>query len=128
MADASGALDELRARLPARSPADNSLLGEVHRLAEATTAGTTRWSSRAIRFHRAPKSERKLAIAMRGGGLVEKKVQDPLRAFRAYLRAFQLAPVGIETIRDHLWRLARVIGVIDRGAESAFAAPPVGAR
>ncbi|HEX9104598.1 MAG TPA: tetratricopeptide repeat protein, partial [Polyangia bacterium] len=60
--------------------------------------------------HWAPESEQ-LKIACEAAAIVEEKVKDPLRAFRAYLRAFQLAPTD-ETIRGHLWRLARVVGEI----------------
>jgi len=108
--DASGAMDETM-RAFRLSPDDEVLLTEIRRLAQATS----RWEDELIvegfRFHRA-EGDRKLAIALEAAALVEEKVKDPLRAFRAYLRAFQLKPDDT-SIRDELWRLARTIDVID---------------
>ncbi|MCU1282761.1 MAG: Tetratricopeptide 2 repeat protein, partial [bacterium] len=107
--DASGALDELMRAFP-YAPADTALLGEVRRLAEQTRRWDDALAVEGYRFHWAPEDQQ-LAIACEAAAIVEEKVKDPLRAFRAYLRAFQLAPRD-ETIRAHLWRLARVIGQI----------------
>ena len=107
--DPSGALDELVRAFP-YAPEDKALLDEVRRLAEATNRWDDALAVEGYRFHRAPEGER-LAIACEAAALVEDKVKDPLRAFRAYLRAFQLAP-GDDKIRAHLWRLARIIGEI----------------
>ncbi|HEX9101777.1 MAG TPA: hypothetical protein VF997_06215, partial [Polyangia bacterium] len=107
--DASGALDELMRAFP-MAPGDKSLLDEIRRLAEATRRWDDALAVEGYRFHWAPESEQ-LAIACEAAAIVEEKVKDPLRAFRAYLRAFQLAPKD-ETIRGHLWRLARIVGEI----------------
>ncbi|HXU71921.1 MAG TPA: tetratricopeptide repeat protein, partial [Polyangia bacterium] len=107
--DASGALDELMRAFP-YAPGDKELLGEVRRLAEATKRWDDALAVEGYRFHTADESEQ-LAIACEAAAIVEEKVKDPLRAFRAYLRAFQLAPAD-ETIRGHLWRLARIVGDI----------------
>ena len=107
--DASGALDELMRAFP-YAPGDKEILGEVRRLAEATKRWDDALAVEGYRFHWAP-DEEQLAIACEAAAIVEEKVKDPLRAFRAYLRAFQLAPTD-ETIRGHLWRLARIVGQI----------------
>ena len=107
--DESGALDELMRAFP-YAPGDKELLGEVRRLAEATRRWDDALAVEGYRFHTAPESEQ-LAIACEAAAIVEEKVKDPLRAFRAYLRAFQLAPRD-ERIRGHLWRLARIVGEI----------------
>ncbi|MGZ3428495.1 MAG: hypothetical protein ACXVCV_17705, partial [Polyangia bacterium] len=107
--DASGGLDELMRAFP-YAPADAALLGEVRRLAEQTRRWDDALAVEGYRFYCAPE-EQQLQIACEAAAIVEEKVKDPLRAFRAYLRAFQLAPKD-ETIRAHLWRLARVVGQI----------------
>ncbi|HZS37808.1 MAG TPA: tetratricopeptide repeat protein [Polyangia bacterium] len=122
MKDASGALDEIL-RAFQIDPDDGALLGEIRRLAEATGRWEDALAIEGFRFHRAPAAE-KLAIAMEAAALVEEKVKDPLRAFRAYLRAMQLQPDD-ERIRDHLWRLARAIGEVEAvKAQSASAKKP----
>jgi tetratricopeptide (TPR) repeat protein len=111
--DPSGALDELLRAFP-YAPEDKQLLAEVRRLAEITRRWNDELAVEGYRFHLATDAE-KLAIACEAAALVEEKVKDNLRAFRAYLRAFQLAPVkseAQETIRGHLWRLARLVGEI----------------
>lgn len=107
--DPSGALDELMRAFP-YAPGDKELLGEVRRLAEATRRWDDALAVEGYRFHWAPEEEQ-LAIACEAAAMVEEKVKDPLRAFRAYLRALQLAPRD-EAIRGHLWRLARIVGQI----------------
>ncbi|HEY2749633.1 MAG TPA: hypothetical protein VGL86_33665, partial [Polyangia bacterium] len=107
--DAAGALDELMRAFP-YAPGDKSLLDEVRRLAEVTRRWDDALAVEGYRFHWAP-AEEQLAIACEAAAIVEEKVKDPLRAFRAYLRAFQLAPAD-DTIRGHLWRLARIVGQI----------------
>jgi tetratricopeptide (TPR) repeat protein len=116
MGDASGAMDELM-RAFRLSPDDEKLLIEIRRLADKTHRWEDELIIEGLRFHRA-EGDRKLEIALEAAALVEEKVKDPLRAFRAYLRAFQLKPEDT-SIRDELWRLARTIEVIDEKA------PPV---
>jgi tetratricopeptide (TPR) repeat protein len=117
--DASGALDELVRAFP-YAPGDRSLLDEIRRLAEVTRRWEDALAVEGYRFHWAP-DEEQLGIACEAAAIVEEKVKDPLRAFRAYLRAFQLAPAD-ETIRGHLWRLARIVGEI---VEEPKAPPPL---
>jgi tetratricopeptide (TPR) repeat protein len=116
--DKSGAMDELT-RAFRMDPDDEKLLIEIRRLADATSRWEDELAVEGFRFHRAD-GDRKLEIALEAAALVEEKVKDPLRAFRAYLRAFQLKPDDT-SIRDELWRLARTIDVID---EKPVAPPP----
>src|SRR6185436_13148592 len=57
----------------------------------------------------------KLTIARNAAYLVEHEVKDLVRAFRAYLNAFRLAPHDDE-ITEHLWRLAALIGTYEVAA------------
>ncbi|HEX4460005.1 MAG TPA: tetratricopeptide repeat protein, partial [Polyangia bacterium] len=121
----SGALDELTRAFP-YAPDDAPLLAEIRRLAEVTRRWDDALAVEGYRFHRAPASE-KLAIACEAAAIVEEKVKDPLRAFRAYLRAFQLAAGhDDDVIRGHLWRLAAIVGEIRREPTelTALRAPP----
>lgn len=117
--DGSGALDEML-RAFRIAPDDASILAEIHRLAEATGRWEDALAVEGARFHRASGDQR-LEIAVEAARLVETKVKDDLRAFRAYLRAFQLAPED-DDIRDNVWRLARKLDVID---DAASPPPPV---
>ncbi len=63
----------------------------------------------------------KLTVARNAAHLVEHEVKDLVRAFRAYLNAFRLAPDD-EEIVAHLWRLA---GEIGRYAPAVEEAPEV---
>jgi tetratricopeptide (TPR) repeat protein len=124
--DPGGAVDELLRAFPL-APDDAPLLAEIHRLAEVTRRWEDVLAVEGYRFHRA-EGDKRLQIACDAAALVEAKVKDPLRALRAYLRAFQLAPEDT-TIRDHLWRLARQVGTIEREppvpkASVRLAAPP----
>src|SRR5262249_23314602 len=102
-------------------PADTKLLVEIRRLAGVTSRWEDVLQLEGFRFHRA-EGDQKLAIALEAAALVEEKGEDPLRAFRAYLRAFQLKPDDT-AIRDHLWRLARTIDVIDEQPGVITSAP-----
>ena len=107
---------------------DAPILAELQRLAQVTGRWEDFLSVEGFRFHRAADSD-KLPIACEAAALVEEKLHDRLRAFRAYLRAYLLAPED-DTIRAHLWRLARLIDNIDEStkiskpATAAAAAPP----
>jgi tetratricopeptide (TPR) repeat protein len=108
MADASGALDEML-RSFALAPENPSTQEEILRLARVTG----RWEE-AIRveghlFALAETLPEKLQIARNAAYLVEHEVKDLVRAFRAYLNAFRLAPDDDEIV-GHLWRLAKSIG------------------
>src|SRR3954469_15175454 len=108
MADPSGALDEML-RSFALAPENPSTQEEILRLARVTG----RWEE-AIRveghlFALAESLPEKLEIARNAAYLVEHEVKDLVRAFRAYLNAFRLAPDDDEIV-GHLWRLAKTIG------------------
>src|SRR6185503_96215 len=111
--DASGALDETL-RSFALSPQDPATQEEILRLSRLTG----RWEE-AIRvqgqlFALAEELSEKLTVARNAAHLVEHEVKDLVRAFRAYLNAFRLAPDD-EQVVAHLWRLAAEIGRYDHG-------------
>ena len=125
MSDPSGALDEML-RSFALQPDSPSTQEEILRLARATG----RWEE-AIRveghlFALAETLPEKLEIARNAAYLVEHEVKDLVRAFRAYLNAFRLAPDDSEIV-SHLWRLAAsIVNYHDyRAAALAAAAAPV---
>jgi len=60
-------------------------------------------------FARAETAAQKMEISRRAATLVETKLKDDVRAFRAYLGAFRLGP-DEQGIIDNLWRLAEKIG------------------
>ena len=89
----------------ALAPDNAATQEEILRLARATG----RWEE-AIRveghlFALAETLPEKLEIARNAAYLVEHEVKDLVRAFRAYLNAFRLAPDDSEIV-GHLWRLA----------------------
>jgi tetratricopeptide (TPR) repeat protein len=118
--DPNRALDELMRAFPL-APDDEQLLGEIRRLAEATSRWEDVLAVYGQRFHRA-RPDWRLPIALEAARVVEDKVKDSLRAFRAYLRALQLAPDD-DHIREQLWRLARAIGEITPASEKPAPAP-----
>ena len=112
MGDPSGALDEML-RSFAMAPTDKGTQEEILRLARVTG----RWEE-AIRveghlFALAGSLDEKLSVARNAAYLVEHEVKDLVRAFRAYLNAFRLAPDDDEIV-GHLWRLAARIGRYDK--------------
>ena len=120
MVDPSGALDEML-RSFALAPENPSTQEEILRLARVTG----RWEE-AIRveghlFALAETLPEKLEIARNAAYLVEHEVKDLVRAFRAYLNAFRLAPDDDEIV-GHLWRLAAGIGNYHTFAVAAAAA------
>ena len=113
MSDPSGALDEML-RSFALAPDDTATQEEILRLARVTG----RWEE-AIRvqgqlFALAEELPEKLTIARNAAYLVEHEVKDLVRAFRAYLNAFRLAPEDDEIV-GHLWRLAAPSGATSPG-------------
>jgi golgin subfamily B member 1 len=119
MNDPSAALDETL-RSFAIEPRDPRTHEEILRLSRITG----RWEE-AIRvqgqmFALAEELPEKLTIARNAAHLVEHEVKDLVRAFRAYLNAFRLAPDD-EQVVAHLWRLAGEIGRYDH--EPAEPAP-----
>ena len=102
-------------------PTDKGTQEEILRLARVTG----RWEE-AIRvegqlFALAESLDEKLSVARNAAYLVEHEVKDLVRAFRAYLNAFRLAPDD-DDIVGHLWRLAARIGRYDKFAADEAAA------
>jgi tetratricopeptide (TPR) repeat protein len=106
--DSSGAMDEhlLAFQL---LPDDETTRAELVRLAERTSRWEDLLRTEAKRFGLASDAVGRLAIARRAAAIVEEKLGDRVRAFRAYLNAFRLAPDDAEIV-GHLWRLAGEIG------------------
>ncbi len=114
MNDASAALDETL-RSFAIEPRNPRTQEEILRLSRVTG----RWEE-AIRvqgqlFALAEELPEKLTVARNAAHLVEHEVKDLVRAFRAYLNAFRLAPDDEEVV-GHLWRLAKEIGTYEHPA------------
>jgi tetratricopeptide (TPR) repeat protein len=111
MKDPSGAFDEhLRAFV--LDPESETSHQEILRLAEITQRWEDALNVEGQLFARAEDIEEKVWISQRAAALVETKIKDDVRAFRAYLGAFRLAPEE-KAITDCLWRLAEKIGSYD---------------
>ena len=108
MGDPSGAFDELL-RAFALSQGNEVTRLEILRLAEATGRWEDALAVEGQAFARATTTAEKVTVARRAAALVEDKVKDRVRAFRAYLNAFRLAPEDGE-IAGNLWRLGALIG------------------
>jgi tetratricopeptide (TPR) repeat protein len=106
--DPSGAMDEYL-RSFALLPENPTTQEEVLRLARITARWEDALKVQGQLFAMAEDHSAKLAVARNAAYLVEHEVKDPIRAFRAYLNAFRLAPDDAE-ITGHLWRLAALIG------------------
>ncbi|HVU50723.1 MAG TPA: hypothetical protein VHL80_08545, partial [Polyangia bacterium] len=120
MNDASGALDEFL-RSFALAPDVAATKDEILRLARVTNRWEEALKVQGQLFALAEDLPEKLSIARNAAYLVETEVKDLVRAFRAYLNAFRLAPEDDE-ITGHLWRLAALIGRYDGAPEPAKAA------
>lgn len=111
LGDLDGAFDEALQRLAVASGAQiavetaQAAVTEVRRLGELTGRWEDVVAAQAFRFERATGAAR-LEIALEAARLVEERLGDRRRAFRAYLRALTLAPTSV-TVRDELWRLGR---------------------
>jgi tetratricopeptide (TPR) repeat protein len=108
MNDASGALDETL-RSFALAPDNRTTQEEILRLARATGRWEEAIKVQGQLFALAEELPEKLSIARQAAQLVENEVKDLVRAFRAYLNAFRLAPDDTEIVAN-LWRLAAAIG------------------
>jgi golgin subfamily B member 1 len=108
LADASGALDEWLKSF-ALNPAGERTHFEILRLARNTGRWEDALKVEGQRFGLAAEIDEKVEIAKRAAAIVEEEVKDNVRAFRAYLNAFRLAPEDADIVR-HLWRLAEKIG------------------
>ena len=105
--DPSGAMDEYL-RSFALVPENPTTQEEILRLARITGRWEDALKVQGQLFAMAEDHSAKLAVARNAAYLVEHEVKDPIRAFRAYLNAFRLAPDDAE-ITGHLWRLAALI-------------------
>jgi len=114
MSDPSGALDEL-VRSFALHPDNVETHEEILRLAGVTGRWEDALKVEAQLFALAEDLPRKLSVARHAAALVENEVKDLIRAFRAYLNAFRLAPEDPEVV-GHLWRLAARIGRYESAA------------
>lgn len=117
LGDPSLAMDEWLRRF-GLDPADSKAREEIMRL----SARTGRWED-ALRvygqlFARATDPESKVELAKQAAAIVEERLKDRVRAFRAYLNAFRLAPDDADIV-SHLWRLAGLIGFFDTDARRA---------
>jgi tetratricopeptide (TPR) repeat protein len=108
MQDPSGAFDE-HMRAFVLDPESETSHQEILRLAELTGRWEDALNVEGQLFARAEDIEEKIWISRRAADLVEIKIKDDVRAFRAYLGAFRLAP-DEQAITDCLWRLAEKIG------------------
>ncbi|HET6148528.1 MAG TPA: tetratricopeptide repeat protein [Polyangia bacterium] len=106
--DPSGAMDEYL-RSFALAPENPTTQEEILRVARITSRWEDAFKVQGQLFAMAEDHTAKLAVARNAAYLVEHEVKDPIRAFRAYLNAFRLAPDDAE-ITGHLWRLAALIG------------------
>jgi len=108
MGDPAGAFDE-NMRAFVLDPESETSHQEILRLAEITGRWEDALNVEGQLFARAEDIEEKVWISKRAADLVETKIKDDVRAFRAYLGAFRLAPEE-QAITDCLWRLAEKIG------------------
>lgn len=123
MKDASGAFDEhVRAFL--LDPESETSHQEILRLAEVTGRWEDALNVEGQLFARAEDNTEKIVISKRAADLVETKIKDDVRAFRAYLGAFRLAPED-QTIIECLWRLAEKIGAYNLTPAPAVTPKPV---
>jgi golgin subfamily B member 1 len=123
MDDPSGAFDEhVRAFL--LDPDSETSHQEILRLAEVTGRWEDALNVEGQLFARAEDNTEKIEISRRAAALVETKVGDDTRAFRAYLGAFRLAPED-QGILDCLWRLAEKIGRYQAPPAPALTPKPV---
>jgi tetratricopeptide (TPR) repeat protein len=121
MGDPSGAFDELL-RAFALSPSNEATRLEILRLAEATSRWEDALAVEGQNFAHAATTAERVSVARRAAALVEDKVKDRVRAFRAYLNAFRLAPEDDE-IAANLWRLGALIGRYQAVAPVQTSAP-----
>ncbi|HLK91956.1 MAG TPA: tetratricopeptide repeat protein [Polyangia bacterium] len=108
MGDPSAALDETL-RSFAIEPRNARTQEEILRLSRVTGRWEEAIKVQGQLFALADELPEKLSVARNAAHLVEHEVKDLVRAFRAYLNAFRLAPDD-EEIVGHLWRLATSIG------------------
>ena len=121
--DPSGAFDE-HLRAFALDPESETSHQEILRLAETTGRWEDALHVEGQLFARAEDLEEKIEISRRAAAMVETRIKNDVRAFRAYLGAFRLAPED-QGIIDNLWRLAEKIGCYGRTPSPAIVQRPM---
>ncbi|MDX2020519.1 MAG: hypothetical protein SF187_09775 [Deltaproteobacteria bacterium] len=117
LGDPSAAMDEWLRRF-GLDPSDAKAREEIMRLSQRTGRWEDALKVYGQLFARAVDPEHKVDLAKQAAAIVEERVKDRVRAFRAYLNAFRLAPDDQEIV-GHLWRLAGLIGFFDADARRA---------
>jgi tetratricopeptide (TPR) repeat protein len=109
--DATAALDEL-VHAFALAPQPGAVRDGILRLAGRTRRWDSAIAVEMTLFQRETAPAAKVAAASRAAQLIEEKLGERVRAFRAYLMAFRVAPEDGE-VGLQLWRLARAIGAYE---------------
>jgi tetratricopeptide (TPR) repeat protein len=122
MDDAAGAAVELLTAF-SWAPDREDLQQSIEALAERSGQWSDMLAVLASLFERAPTLEARVQCLRRNAQILEDKVGSRVRAFRAHLAAFLLAPEDGDTVA-HLWRLAREIGRYQEADRTAQQEPP----
>ncbi len=91
-------------------PVQEVVLNEIERLATATRNWDLLLVVQGIRLAHMHDPLEKVDFIIRCAQTAETLLEDPVRAFRAYLHAFLLEPMN-NKIQEELWRLAKIIGL-----------------
>ncbi len=91
-------------------PVAPKVLDEIERLARATAAWDLLTVVQGIRLAQLQDPLDKVDFICKCAATAENDMQDPLRAFRAYLHAFLLESKNTK-IHEELWRLAKLLGM-----------------
>ena len=122
MDDAAGAAHELLTAF-SWAPDREDLQQSIEALSERSGEWSDMLAVLAALFERAPTLEARVQCLRRNATILEDKVGSRVRAFRAHLAAFLLAPEDGDTVA-HLWRLAREIGRYEEADRTAQPEPP----
>lgn len=91
-------------------PVRPKILDEIERLAMQTASWDLLTVVQGIRLSSIVDPLDRVDFICKCAKIAEDRMQDPVRAFRAYLRAFLLEPTN-SNIQEELWRLATLIGM-----------------
>ena len=91
-------------------PVAPKLLDEIERLARITSSWDLLTVVQGIRLAQIADPVDKVDFICKCAQTAENDIQDPLRAYRAYLHAFLLEPKNTK-IQEELWRLAKLLGM-----------------
>jgi tetratricopeptide (TPR) repeat protein len=108
LTDPSGAITRIR-RAFEDDPTDKDTQSWLLRLAEETQSWADALAVYAAQYSGAVTIEDKLEIIRQSAPVVEERVGDKIKAFRAWLKGFLMAPRDEEIVAE-VWRLAREIG------------------